>query len=128
MKRLLVCDDDRSTRFVIKRLLAKAGEWHVVDCADGRDALQIVAREPFDVMLLDIEMPCVDGVEVLEAVRNKAATRNLPVIMLSRERREAIVRRLIGLGISGYILKPVRPERLSAALEPFRPAAQPIVR
>ena len=128
MTRLLVCDDDRSTRFVIKRLLSKGGEWHVVDCAGGREALEIVAREPFNAMLLDIEMPCVDGVEVLEAVRNTAATRNLPVIMLSRERREAIVRRLIGLGISGYILKPVRPDRLWAALEPFRQAGPPIVR
>ena len=122
--RLLVCDDDRSTRFVIKRLLAKSPDWTVVDCGDGRDALRLLDEERFDAVLLDIEMPRVDGVEVLEGIRNSAATRDLPVVMLSRERREQIVRRLIALGISGYILKPVRLDRLAAALDPLcRPMA-----
>src|SRR4051812_13365641 len=111
--RILVCEDDRSTRFVLKRLLARTPDWEVADCGDGREALRIIGEEPVDAVLLDIEMPKVDGVEVLEAIRRSAGTRDLPVIMLSRERREDIVRRLIGLGISGYIVKPVTPDRLA---------------
>ena len=117
---VLVCDDEPSSRFLIKRLLAQQLGCTVAECGDGVEALSRLDRGDIDLVVLDIQMPKLDGVEVLEAIRAMPALKGLPVIMVSSERREEIVLRLVRLGIDGYVLKPLRAEKVMAALEPIR--------
>lgn len=117
---VLVCDDDPSARFVIKRLLAQQLGCTVAECSDGVEALSRLDRGDIDLVVLDIQMPQLDGVEVLEAIRALPALKGLPVIMVSSERREEVVLRLVRLGIDGYVLKPLRAEKVTAALDPLR--------
>jgi len=114
---ILICDDDAATRFVAKRLLTRDAGCTVAECANGAEALRLVNRGGVDLLLLDIGMPVVDGVEVLSAIRSSQQFAELPVIMLSRESRADIVARLVRLGVSGYLLKPLDAERLKAALD-----------
>ncbi len=66
---VLVCDDDNATRFAVKRMLTQHLPCTVSECADGVQALQMIGRERFAFILLDVEMPAMSGIEVLELLR-----------------------------------------------------------
>ena len=116
---VVVCDDDASTRYVIKRLLVQSKGCAITECADGVEGLRAVMKGQgeVDLLILDIEMPKLNGLEVLEAVRRSAEHQALPVVVLTAERREEVVSRLLQLGVLGYVLKPLRGERLMPLVE-----------
>jgi two-component system, chemotaxis family, chemotaxis protein CheY len=122
---VLVCDDDKSTRFVIRRLLTQKLNCEVTECGDGVEALERLAAGNIELLILDVSMPTLDGVDVLEAIRRSPQHAQLPVIMLSHERREEVVRKLIQLGILGYVVKPPRPEALVGLVERARQGRKP---
>src|SRR6185503_9765040 len=120
---VLVCDDDKPTRFVIHRLLTQRLGCTVTECGDGVEALErLGANADVDLVILDINMPTLDGVDVVEAIRRTPQLAHLPVIMLSHERREEIVVKLIHLGILGYVAKPPTAEALLGLVEKVRRA------
>jgi CheY-like chemotaxis protein len=114
---VLVCDDDSGTRFVVRRLLVRTFGCTVTECGDGVEALRLVGAGNVDLLVLDVEMPVMDGVEVLAAIRQSSEYKDLPVLMLSKERRKDVVVRLIKLGVSGYVLKPLSHDTFVAALK-----------
>jgi len=91
--------------------------WTVAECADGVDALQLLGRNRFDVAILDIEMPELDGVSVVEAIRSSPKLRDLSVVMLTSEHREDVVRKLISLKVTDYIVKPPNVQTTISKLE-----------
>ena len=121
--RLLLADDDESNRELLKRRLDKLG-YEVTVCGDGREALERVIAGQFDLVLLDLLMPGLDGRQVLARLKAEPALRHLPVIMLSAlDELEGIVG-CIELGAEDYIAKPFNPvflrARIGAALEKKR--------
>jgi adenylate cyclase len=121
--RLLLADDDDSNRELLQRRLEKLG-YEVAACADGRAAFDLLQDKQFDLVLLDLLMPGLDGREVLALLKTDPALRHLPVIMLSAlDEVEGIVR-CIELGAEDYIAKPFNPvflrARIGAALEKKR--------
>lgn len=114
---VLVCDDDPSTRFAARRLLEEHFGCAVHEAADGAEALAVLAEQRFTFMLLDIDMPGLSGHDTLEEVRASEVTRGLPVVVLSNERREEVILRLVQLGVADYILKPIRPATFTAKIE-----------
>jgi len=109
---VLVCDDDNATRFAVKRMLTQHLPCTVSECGDGVQALKLIGRERFAFILLDVEMPAMSGIEVLELLRESPSTKDLPVIVLSNVRDDQVVRHLLELGVSDYVLKPARAEKL----------------
>jgi len=120
--RVLVCDDDRPTRFVIRRLLTQRLGCEVIECGDGVEALERLGASgsEIDLVILDVNMPTLDGVDVVEAIRRTPHLAHLPVIMLSHERRQEIVVKLIHLGIFGYVAKPPAADSLLGLVERVR--------
>jgi CheY-like chemotaxis protein len=110
---ILVVDDDRQTRLKLTRELESRG--YVVSAVDGGDgALQALAKESFDVILLDILMPKMDGIEVLERLHTDT-TRNTPaVIVISALEDSEKMQRCRQLGARDYLTKPIDPELLAA--------------
>ncbi len=110
---ILVVDDDRQTRLKLTRELESRG--YVVSAVDGGDgALQALAKESFDVILLDILMPKMDGIEVLERL-HADTTRNTPaVIVISALEDSEKMQRCRQLGARDYLTKPIDPELLAA--------------
>jgi chemosensory pili system protein ChpA (sensor histidine kinase/response regulator) len=104
--RVLLVDDSISVRKFVGHMLEKAG-FQVTTATDGADALTRLGEGRFDVMVTDLEMPRLNGYELLEDVRRRAATRDLPVVILttrSGAKHESLARRL---GVSHYVTKPV---------------------
>jgi CheY-like chemotaxis protein len=113
--RLLVVDDNKVNRLLLGRLLEQLG--YRVDMAEnGRVALERLHADAPDLVLLDIEMPELDGYGLLERIRGDLALRDLPVIVTSsNEGLDGIVR-CIELGAEDYLAKPVNPTLLRARL------------
>ncbi len=121
--RLLVVDDNKVNRLLLTRNLELQG--HRVDSAEnGRVALEMLRREGFDLVLLDMEMPEMDGFQVLEQLTNDLQLRDLPVIVTSSLEGLDSVVRCIELGAEDYLTKPVNPvllkARIGASLEKKR--------
>ena len=114
--RLLVADDNKVNRLLLKRSLELQG--HRVDCAEnGAIALDMLAREAFDLLLLDMEMPELDGFQVLERLARDARLRDLPVIVTSSLEGVATIVRCIELGADDYLHKPINPVLLKARID-----------
>jgi len=121
--RLLVVDDNKVNRLLLIRALELQGH-RAAGAENGRLALEMLEREPFDLVLLDIAMPEMDGYQVLERLLANPQLRDLPVIVTSAvEGMEAVVR-CIELGADDYLHKPVNPvllkARVNASLEKKR--------
>jgi adenylate cyclase len=111
--RLLVADDNKVNRLLLGRTLQLEG--HQVEAVEnGRLALEALRSKPFDLLLLDMEMPELDGFAVLEALHGDAELRDLPVIVTSSLEGVAHVARCITLGADDFLHKPVNPVLLKA--------------
>jgi adenylate cyclase len=121
--RLLVVDDNKVNRLLLSRNLELLGH-RVAAVENGRVALETLRREPFDLALLDIEMPEMDGFQVLEQIRGDLALRDVPVIVTSSLEGIDNIVRCIELGAEDYLPKPVNPvllkARIGASLEKKR--------
>ena len=120
---LLVVDDNEINRDLLSRYLARLG--HAVQTApDGRRALEMIATGAFDLVLLDIMMPELNGYQVLQHLQDSPAWRDLPVIMISALDEMDSVVRCIELGAADYLAKPFNPvllrARVGACLEKKR--------
>jgi adenylate cyclase len=121
--RLLVVDDNKVNRLLLGRSLEQQG--HSIEMAEnGRQALEMMHARPFDLVLLDIEMPEMDGYQVLEKVNTDLQLRDIPIIITSALEELNSVVRCIEMGAEDYLTKPVNPvllkARIGASLEKKR--------
>jgi len=121
--RILVVDDGAENRDVLRRRLERSG--HAVETAEhGRSALELLAARSFDLVLLDVLMPELDGFAVLEAIKGNPALRDIPVIMISALDEMPSIVRCIEHGAEDFLHKPFDPvllrARINASLEKKR--------
>jgi two-component system sensor histidine kinase/response regulator len=112
---LLVVDDDAANREVLCRRLERQGH-EVQTVSSGRDAMRILGETAFDLVLLDIMMPDMDGYEVLGRIKSEPALQNIPVIMISALNELQSVVRCIEAGAEDYLTKPFNPTLLKARI------------
>jgi len=103
---LLIVDDEESNRDMLSRRLERQG-FQAITAADGPEALDAIRARPFDLVLLDIRMPGMNGIQVLQAIREQYPAAQLPVIMVSAEAQSASIVEALELGANDYITKPV---------------------
>jgi two-component system sensor histidine kinase and response regulator WspE len=100
----LVVDDSPLTRELICSLLEAVG-YQIANAADGQEALEKLAREPVDMVVTDLEMPRMDGLELTRRLKSHATYRGLPVVIITTRGSEADRRRGMEAGADGYIAK-----------------------
>src|SRR5512139_1544446 len=113
-KRVLIVDDEKNMRWVLGQALSGEG-FEVVEAADGKQALALVAEQEPDIMVLDHRMPAPDGMEVLRRIREKNLT--FPIIMLTAHGNVAQAVEAMKAGASEYLTKPFDLEELKLAIE-----------
>ncbi len=111
MSTVLVVEDDPDVRELIARKLAQAG-FEVHTRQDGQAGLEATSEVAPDIVLLDVMMPRLDGIEVCRRMRAEPSTASVPVIMLTAKAQEADVDRGFGVGADDYIIKPFSPREL----------------
>ncbi len=109
--KILVVDDDEGVKLILRRLIGLKLFTTPIEASNGLEGLLKVEKEGPDLVLLDIGMPLRGGVEFLETLRESKTYASIPVIVISSSKDKDIVAKLIGLGISGYILKPLDYEK-----------------
>jgi two-component system, chemotaxis family, chemotaxis protein CheY len=116
---VLVVDDSAAMRGFIRRVLDLSGfeVGQVFEAADGLDALAVLEEHPIDVVLTDINMPRMDGEELMLHLREDEDLQDVPVLVLSADSSEARMSRMFAAGARGYLGKPLSPERLRAELD-----------
>jgi len=116
MATILIVDDEPQLRQVIRTQLEEQG-YHLVEASSGQEALALAYRVNPDLILLDVIMPDLDGLEVCRILKRNEATRSIPVVLLTF--REGLEDRIQGLdaGASDYLTKPVQPDELLARVK-----------
>ncbi|MCQ9205505.1 MAG: response regulator [Omnitrophica bacterium] len=117
MRKILIIDDEEDLTFFVKANLELAGDYEVEVAINGRDGIKLASREKFDLILLDIMMPHMDGFEVLEALKKNKKTLSTPVIMLTAKGDEKSRLRAAGLYDEDYIVKPVQIDFLKSKID-----------
>jgi DNA-binding response OmpR family regulator len=115
-RKVLLVDDEDSLRKVVKDLLERDG-YDVAEARDGVQALDQVDRVGPDIIVLDLNMPGLDGYGVLSHLRSRPATADIPVIVLTAKGDEDNEVRVFELGADDFLTKPFRARALSARLE-----------
>jgi two-component system chemotaxis response regulator CheY len=115
---VLIVDDSSTMRAVVKKAIKLSGfdvgeYW---EAADGQEALEKLRSHWVDVVLTDINMPRLDGTELVATMKRDDFLRSIPVIMVSTEGSEKKVQESLRLGASGYIKKPFHPEDIKRTL------------
>lgn len=115
--RILLVDDDLDARSAIRINLRRRFRAEVDEAPDGGTALQRILKADYDLAIIDFNMPFLNGLETLRAIRRSPRHRFLPVLMLTGSSDEALVRAAVGLGVVGFLVKPVQTEVLLARVE-----------
>ncbi|HKE96480.1 MAG TPA: response regulator [Povalibacter sp.] len=116
MKRILAVDDSPSMREMVQIALSTAG-FDVTPAVDGEEALSVATAQTFDLVLSDVNMPRMDGIALIRALRAQVAYRHTPILMLTTESSPARKREGKEAGATGWIVKPFDPEQLVATMQ-----------
>lgn len=116
-RKILVADDSKTVRTQVRQILGRCG-YDVMLARDGREALQQAAAEPPDLLVVDINMPLLDGFELCLELRKKGLPwSGIPVIFLTSSRSSALS--VLGAEMGAYLRKPLHPERFLEAVQSF---------
>ena len=115
-KKIMTADDSASIRQMVSFILKDAG-YEVVEAVDGKDALNKLNGSKVNMLITDLNMPNMDGLELIEHVRVKSAFKFIPIIMLTTESQIEKKQRGKAAGATGWIVKPFKPEQLIAVIK-----------
>jgi two-component system chemotaxis response regulator CheY len=125
MQRVLIIDDSSATRAYVRAALEEMAEMQVSEASSGFDALRVLPRERFDLLVVDINMPNINGLELISFIRRSETHRETPLLIISTEASERDRTRAMALGANGYLAKPFTAEALAAAVQSLnKPVAQ----
>ena len=110
-RRIMAVDDSATVRQMIGFTLRDAG-YEVIEACDGQDALAKMEEHKIHLLITDLNMPKLDGIGLVKEVRRDQANRFMPIIMLTSESADEKKREAKGVGASGWIVKPFKPEQL----------------
>lgn len=118
LKKVMIVDDSKLIHQMYRLVLIKYKGCQILDAMNGLEALDILSRDSdIELILLDINMPIMNGVEFMERIRNSGAHRHIPIIVISTEGKEEDTIRAMKLGAWGYIVKPFKSESLYDLIE-----------
>lgn len=115
--KILVVDDMSSMRRIIKNTLKQLGYPNTEEAEDGEKALEAVRKEPFDLVVSDWNMPKMNGLDLLKAIRQDPKLSALPVLMVTTEAEMDHILEAIRSGVNSYILKPFTPETMKEKID-----------
>lgn len=109
---ILIVDDSAAMRSLLAATLETVGDVTVIQANNGFEALRMLPREQINLVLTDINMPDINGLELLSFIRNNPLYKELPVIVISTEGSRKDIDKGLALGASAYLVKPFNPEQL----------------
>ncbi len=125
---VLVVDDSAAIRKILQRVLRQTGMpiRAIHEAGDGQEALELLKSQSVDLVLTDINMPKMDGIQLLAAIKASPQWRHIPVMMVTTEGGETKVGEAVKLGAAGYVRKPFTADQIKEKLAGILQPAQPV--
>ncbi|KQT53908.1 response regulator [Aureimonas sp. Leaf427] len=117
MLKVLVVDDQRTSRMLIRDALDQIGISQVSFAADGEEALKMMMASPANFIISDFNMPKLDGLQLLKAIRSYAPTKKTPFVILTGRGDKELVQKAAALGVNNFLVKPVSVPVLQKTME-----------
>ena len=117
MKKILIVDDSENIRKLVKAILKKVGEYEYIEAADGEEGLKKAAAHKPDLIILDLVIPKIDGIEVCRKLKSNPKTREIPIIILTSETTVEAVEQAKKAGADIFIGKPFEPKDLRVSVK-----------
>jgi len=114
---ILIVEDSTTTRALIRAIIEEMGDFHTVEASSGFDALKLLPTQEFDLIITDINMPDINGLEFINFMKSNPKYKDLPLIIVSTERSEEDKRRGMALGAKAYITKPFKANELQEVIK-----------
>lgn len=115
-KIIMTVDDSATIRQMLSFTLKDAG-YEVLEAVDGQDALEKLTQQPVHMLITDLNMPRMDGIELIREVRKNSLHKFIPIIMLTTESQESKKQEGKAAGASGWIVKPFKPQQLLSVVK-----------
>ncbi|HET6419577.1 MAG TPA: response regulator [Geobacteraceae bacterium] len=112
MKKILITEDSPTMRSLLVSTIESLEGYQIIEATSGFEALRLLPREEVDLIITDINMPDINGLELISYVRNNPNYRSIPLFIISTESSEKDLERGIALGADEYLVKPFNPEKL----------------
>ncbi len=117
MKNVLIVEDSKAIRSMIRVALEEAGDFFAVEAGNGFEALKTLPSKRFDLIITDINMPDINGLELIGYVKGNPAYQGIPLVIVSTEKSEEDKKRGLALGAAGYVVKPFKKEELVSVVK-----------
>ncbi|MDD2853850.1 MAG: response regulator [Desulfuromonadaceae bacterium] len=118
-KRILIADDSATMRAMLVAIVETLGDYRIIEAASGFEALRLLPREHVDLVLTDINMPDINGFELIKYLRTNPNYKNIPVFIVSTEGSPKDIEKAKQLGVDEYVVKPFSPEKLQQLIKRY---------
>jgi len=118
MKRILVIEDNEANMYLIKFMLEKSG-YEVIGAETGTAGVELAIKEKPDLILMDVQLPDIDGLEATRRIRASEADGHIPIVALTSFAMAGDREKALAAGCTGYIEKPINPETFIAEIEKY---------
>ncbi|NWF76387.1 MAG: response regulator [Nitrospirae bacterium] len=116
-KSILIVEDSTTTRALIKAIIEEIGDVNIIEAGSGFEALKLLPTQNFNLVITDINMPDINGLELISFIKNNPRYSHIPLIIISTERSEEDKKRGIALGAMAYITKPFKAQELQEIIQ-----------
>jgi two-component system cell cycle response regulator DivK len=120
-KRILIIEDQEDNRAILRDLLSQAG-YALIEAADGEDGVKLAQSERPDLILMDIQLPVIDGYEATRRIKAKPELKSIPIIAVTSYALSGDEAKARAAGCDGYVTKPFSPRDLLAKVRAYLPA------
>jgi two-component system chemotaxis response regulator CheY len=118
-KKILIAEDSQTMRSLIASTISVMGDYELIEAANGFEALRILPREKVDLVITDINMPDINGLELISFIKNNPNYQETPLFIISTEGSEKDREKGLSLGADAYLVKPFNPEELQALIRQY---------
>jgi two-component system chemotaxis response regulator CheY len=118
-KKILIAEDSLTMRSLIVSTIAATGDYQTFEAANGFEALRLLPREKVDLIITDINMPDINGLELVSFIRSNENYKQTPLIIISTEGSERDREKGLALGANDYLVKPFAPAKLQALIHKY---------
>jgi CheY-like chemotaxis protein len=119
VKKILLVDDSSTSRMTSRMLLAGHESYVLTSACDGKEGVEKAIAELPNLILMDIEMPRMDGIEACKMLKQNETTKNIPIVLLTMRGEESFVRQAYASGCSDFLAKPINEEKLDMIIKKY---------
>lgn len=117
LKSILIVEDSVTTRALIRAIIEEMGDFNIIEAGSGFEALKILPTREFSLVITDVNMPDINGLELINFIKSNSRYSHVPLVIVSTERSDEDRKRGMALGAAAYITKPFKAQELQEVIK-----------